>query len=392
VEDENSSNLLKRKGRVFAKIGVLVVILLVVAVALLFISPPYVLLSQGLDEKKIISYDPTVLLTAYQRYAYPKYSYTGGIGNNLWNLFNRDLTVIKVSVKVVNKLPYRPLKRIVHDLKYGNIDIFALLAYTKSRASSLLYSSVPVYITSSVFVKRRDFPFTYAGPYSLTGLRVGVVSGSRTGKVLMNILEGVNGVSVYEISDVMSLLRMIKRKRLDIGFYSALSLSYIVDAFYRDLDIVPASLDRYGHYLVFSKKIDSRIVNYINHLLIRYIRSGLVDRILERYNVPHESTFSLNTLYVGIVRSNDIDEIPSLPPFIVNLQNEGINVNLYYVWENEADKLLLHGSILGLWDVKAHGSSYFPIDGGIFSCSDNIPGICEYMKYVLYGDGYAGGR
>ncbi len=387
VEDESSSNVSISVSRGLEKrVGAWIVVITVL-VLFLFLPNNLILTAQiSLEKGTLKSYTSTVLLTAYQRLAYPKYSSISGIGNDLWEIFNRDLSRENIVVKPVEDIPYRPLRRIVHDLNYGNIDVFALLAYTRSRASNLTYSTIPVYITSSVFVKRRDFPFTYAGPYSLTGLRVGVVAGSRTGRVLLDILENVKDVAVYQVSDIMSLLRMIKRKRIDLGFYSALSLSYIVEVFYPDLDIVPVSLDRYGHYLVFKKDIDPEVYAYMDHLLFKYVRSGVVDEILKKYDVSPESTFSLNTLYIGIVRdSGDMGEGVIFPQFIAELQRKGINVQISYIIGDEVDSMLQRGCVLSVWDVKSHSSLYFSVDGGIFSCTENIPGICSYVKYVLYG-------
>jgi len=324
-----------------------------------------------------------VLVTEYQDSSFPKYSELGGIGNDVNLALNKSLNHRSISIKSVSVVPYRPLKRILLDLKYGRISFFALLAYTSARSRQFEYSDIPVYITSSVFVKRKEDAFVYTGPSSLEGKKIGVVAGTRTQRFLKSLIGGVIHAKIYEVSDVTSLLRMVARGRLDLGFYSALSLKYLVTSLYnKELVLAPGIVDRYGHYLVYSRNVPKDVVFHVNDALFHLVSEGLLDNILSHYGVKPE-TVSLRDFYVGIPQylCGEKGEVFRI------LTSYNLNPHIACYSQSFLDMYLKNGVIFSVWSDTPITDSYILVKGRYFSCSPAIRGVCSFLQKVIYDEG-----
>ncbi|OQY29092.1 MAG: hypothetical protein B6244_05125 [Candidatus Cloacimonetes bacterium 4572_55] len=229
--------------------------------------------------------DGVILETAYQ-FSPPKYYPEGdvikGVCYDIITELNERLRVDSIKIQPKNpKGPFRPLKRLLYDLKKGKIDMFVGLAKTADREQIYQFSTVPVYEVSSVFAKSKKDSFDFRGSISLKGKKISYLRGSKTGRELKKI----DGIITQGVPKLTTALEKLGYGKVDLIFYHNMGLLFtakklgVLDR----IDLTKTSYGIYYQYIAFNKQISSEIIEKIDEALFEMMEDGSLDRIVQDY-------------------------------------------------------------------------------------------------------------
>ena len=182
----------------------------------------------------------------------------------------------------------RPYRRAIHMFSNGEAKgIF--LGWNRERAQSMWFS-LPLVQTEYGFYTLNDFPITKLS--QLSGKVIGVYGPSNTYTSLMRQQEKLKQLSlpplltdIYPQGDALPM-RMLQKRRFD-AYY----VNKQVGRFYAEqiglTDLHYLSADRAILYCVaFNKAFtDSETVRQFNHLFVRLLQEGRLDKIYQKYQM-----------------------------------------------------------------------------------------------------------
>ncbi|UZE96027.1 substrate-binding periplasmic protein [Alkalimarinus alittae] len=188
----------------------------------------------------------------------------------------------RIAIKPVmgNKAPW---KRILFDLKNGNIDVVAGTLKTKEREKLFFFSS-PVYYSEYHIFVRKNSAFKFNALEDLKGRRGIKIRGMSLGQELDEY--AFENLVIEEVTDTDSLFKMVAAKRVDFGIF------YLQSGFdelkrlklNESLIALPHPLTQQPLYVAFSKK--SRCPEAIQHLSAEIDlmkKDGSAQAIADRY-------------------------------------------------------------------------------------------------------------
>ncbi|WP_428633562.1 substrate-binding periplasmic protein [Sedimenticola sp.] len=178
-----------------------------------------------------------------------------------------------------------PWNRALNEVKNGKLDLLPGAWYTDERSNYLIYSDP--YVQNSIkFIKKKNDPFEYDGLKSLSGKKVGIVSGygygddfskadnfsrPEAGSVEANIKKLLSGRIDLTLEDEIVAKSVIKKSGLDLGAvgFTAQGLSV------NNLHVATGKANPRGQ----------KIIDAYNKGLAAIKADGTYDQILAEYGV-----------------------------------------------------------------------------------------------------------
>lgn len=176
-----------------------------------------------------------------------------------------------------------PWKRILFDLKNGQIDVVAGALKTKEREKNFSFSN-PVYYSEFHIFVRKQSQFEFKDLEDLIGKRGIKIRGMSLGQQIDEY--AFENLVIDEVTDTDSLFKMIAAKRVDYGIFYLQSGFSELQKLKLDQSLValPYPLTQQPLYVAFSKQ--SRCPSAIQQLMKEIdlmIEEGAVEKIAERY-------------------------------------------------------------------------------------------------------------
>lgn len=187
--------------------------------------------------------------------------------------------------------PSIPWKRILFNLRNGNLDIIAGALKTQQREKQFMFSSAVHHAELRIFV-RNDLSFDYQQLSDLEGKHGAKVRGMSLGQEADEY--AFNHLVIDDAPSPKSLFQMVASGRLDYGiFYWSTGLKEVKKRNLTNIiDILPTPVSKEGLYIAFSKNslCQSQIV-LLNNEIERMKEDGSIESIIQYY---HSSIASQN--------------------------------------------------------------------------------------------------
>ena len=218
-------------------------------------------------------YFSITLRTTFQA-AEPKYIVSdppSGIAFEILKAIKDELE--KRGVKVEWDGKYRSMGEIQRLLDSCDIDLFVGMARTEKRMKRYVFSRYPVYSLYHTLLKRRGSPVE----------RVGIIGGTKSEEKARSLMGGKEFVGFRSVDEALTALMDGK---IDGIFYNSMSLGYYQKFFkLRDLEIADIPTRKYYQFVVMSKCVPEEVVSTINEVVEKLVKSGFVERVLEKYEI-----------------------------------------------------------------------------------------------------------
>lgn len=213
---------------------------------------------------------------------YPYFARTNP--NKLGIMGDIVLTAAERSGLEVSLNPLIPWKRILFNLRYGNLDIIAGALRTQQREKQFEYS-VPVHFAELRVFVRKDRSFDYTHISDLSGKSGGKVRGMSLGQEADEY--AFENLVIDDVPSPKSLFQMVASGRLDYGIFywstgkqevSKRNLTSVIE-------ILPNAVSKEGLYIAFSKNSRCQSeISLLNDEIERMKRDGSIESIIQYYH------------------------------------------------------------------------------------------------------------
>ncbi len=180
--------------------------------------------------------------------------------------------------------PSIPWKRILFNLRYGNLDIIAGALKTQQREKQFQFSPPVHYAELRVFV-RKDRSFEYSHISDLEGKYGAKVRGMSLGQEADDY--AFNHLVIDDTPSPKTLFQMVASGRLDYGiFYWSTGKKEIERHKLKDIiEVLPSALSKEGLYIAYSKnsKCQSQI-SLLNNEIQQMKEDGSIEAIIQYYH------------------------------------------------------------------------------------------------------------
>jgi len=180
--------------------------------------------------------------------------------------------------------PSIPWKRILFNLRYGNLDIIAGALKTQQREKQFQFSPPVHYAELRVFV-RKDRSFKYSHISDLEGKNGAKVRGMSLGQEADDY--AFNHLVIDDAPSPKSLFQMVASGRLDYGiFYWSTGKKEIDRHKLKDIiEILPSAVSKEGLYIAYSKNSNCQSqITSLNNEILRMKEDGSIEAIIQYYH------------------------------------------------------------------------------------------------------------
>ena len=184
----------------------------------------------------------------------------------------------------VSMQPSIPWKRILFNLRYGNLDVIAGALKTEQREKQFNYSPEVHHADLKVFVRYdQQFNFTQLG--DLQGLNGAKVRGMSLGQKADEY--AFSHLVINDVPDPKSLLKMVATGRVDFGiFYASTGRKELQrNKLEEKIVLLDGSVSREGLFIAYSKtsKCQDQIA-LLDQQIIEMTHDGSIKNIIAKYH------------------------------------------------------------------------------------------------------------
>jgi len=228
--------------------------------------------------------DETVLRTALQD-SPPKAMSQGasvsGICHDIIHELNLRLADSGLRIDYLSpEMRFLPWKRSQRFLAKGRLDLIVGMAISDPRKALYHFSRFPIYQVHSILVGRTDSPIPRGGLQGLAGQYVIAIRGTKTARMLQE----QGGIHVSLAPNPLAALEMLLARRGDYVFYHDLGLLYLIKSHHWQGKLAQmAVIERYGHYVAYSRQLPLATRDLIDKTLDRMREDGTLERIVQAY-------------------------------------------------------------------------------------------------------------
>jgi ABC-type amino acid transport substrate-binding protein len=229
------------------------------------------------------------LKTEYQN-SYPKYYISSSSGKTRVNglcidiikAVEKELTEIKITAKK----EFVPFKRIQGNLEEGKIDVFFGFAKNSKRLEKYKFIDIPIYEVNHVIAVKADDNInikTLEDTGKLKGNKTILTNfGTATEKFLkekenLTIDAGGKTLSVNLEKLLLGRGRMVYFH--DLGLYGTVKRNFNSGK----IKILPVSFRKYFHYIAFSKKVPTEVIDKVKDAVKKLKDNGTLEKIRGSY-------------------------------------------------------------------------------------------------------------
>lgn len=189
-----------------------------------------------------------------------------------------------------------PIQRIEQFLQRNEIDIFFCLLKTKEREARFNYIDIPLYSVSNVLLVKTNDPLAQKKVIKLSDLK-------NEGVILVNkgsaLIENLKAANVKYSDGGKGDLQIIELLEADRGrfFYGQdATLRFMLKNHAKKdhFKIVPIVEEANAQYVVYSKKLDAKIVNQIKGVIQKLSVNGTFQKIYQKYSRKKEISQNLS--------------------------------------------------------------------------------------------------
>lgn len=180
--------------------------------------------------------------------------------------------------------PSIPWKRILFNLRYGNLDVIAGALKTQQRKKQFQFSQPVHFAELRVFV-RKDRSFDYEDISDLKDRTGGKVRGMSLGQEADDY--AFNHLVIDDVPSPKSLFQMVASGRLDFGiFYWSTGIQEIErNGLTHIIEALPSAVSKEGLYIAYSK--NSRCqdkITRLNNEIEKMNQDGSIEAIIQYYH------------------------------------------------------------------------------------------------------------
>ncbi len=184
----------------------------------------------------------------------------------------------------VSMQPSIPWKRILFNLRYGNLDVIAGALKTEQREKQFNYSPEVHHADLKIFV-RYDQQFNFTQLSDLQGLNGAKVRGMSLGQKADEY--AFSHLVINDVPDPKSLLKMVATGRIDFGiFYASAGRKELKrNKLEEKIVLLDGSVSREGLFIAYSKtsKCQDQIAR-LDQQIIEMTHDGSIENIITKYH------------------------------------------------------------------------------------------------------------
>ncbi len=180
--------------------------------------------------------------------------------------------------------PPIPWKRILFNLRYGNLDVIAGALKTQQREKQFQFSE-PVHFAELRVFLRKDRRFDFEDISDLKERSGGKVRGMSLGQEADDY--AFNHLVIDDVPSPHSLFQMVASGRLDYGifYWSTGKQELIRSGLSHIIDVLPNALSKEGLYIAFSKNSQcQKEISLLNDEIQRMKQDGSIEAIIQYYH------------------------------------------------------------------------------------------------------------
>ncbi|GEM_PF-1857579 len=184
----------------------------------------------------------------------------------------------------INLKPSIPWKRILFNLRYGNLDVIAGALKTQQREKQFLFSTPVHYAELRVFV-RKDRRFDYSHISDLKGKHGAKVRGMSLGQAADDY--AFNNLVIDDAPSPKNVFQMVASGRLDYGvFYWTTGLIEVErNNLTAIVEALPNAVSKEGLYIAYSKNSHCQDeIAQLNDEINRMKNDGSIEAIIQYYH------------------------------------------------------------------------------------------------------------
>ena len=226
------------------------------------------------------------LRTAAQRSA-PKYyqSEPGGPVQGLCVDILQAVEALTPGLTIGGYQHFLPSARIYADLRSGDLDLFCGSGKTDAREQQVRYLEPPLYPVQHRLAARRDDPVKVGTFADLGALGAEGVVLTYLNSATHHFLLQQPGLQIDEGSNLPNLFQRLLLGRGRFIYYHDLGLNHYIRSHRLEprVRLLPASFQRYHHYLVASERLPQPVIAELQRALALLAASGELERLYQRY-------------------------------------------------------------------------------------------------------------
>ena len=183
----------------------------------------------------------------------------------------------------VSMQPSIPWKRILFNLRYGNLDVIAGALKTEQREKQFNYSPEVHHADLKIFV-RYDQQFNFTQLSDLQGLNGAKVRGMSLGQTADEY--AFSHLVINDVPDPKSLLKMVATGRIDFGiFYASAGRKELQrNKLEGKIVLLDGSVSREGLFIAYSKSSKCQDqIELLDQQIIKMTQDGSINKIIEKY-------------------------------------------------------------------------------------------------------------
>lgn len=183
----------------------------------------------------------------------------------------------------LNVRPALPWKRMLFDLRDGNLDVIAGALKTVHREKQFDFSPAVHHADLKVFT-RTDHSFNFHQLSDLEGLTGAKIRGMSLGQNVDDF--AFTNLVINDVPDPSSLMKMIATKRVDYGIFYSSAGARELKRIMLDDEIVQLDhvVSKEGVYVAYSKSSECQIeIQQLNKEIILMLDDGSIENIVAKY-------------------------------------------------------------------------------------------------------------
>lgn len=183
----------------------------------------------------------------------------------------------------INVSPALPWKRMLFDLRDGNLDVIAGALKTIQREKQF-YFSPPVHHAELKVFARKDRAFNFTQLNDLEGLTGAKVRGMSLGQSVDDF--AFSHLVINDVPDPTSLMKMIATKRVDYGIFYSSAGARELKRIKQDNNIVQLEtvVSKEGVYVAYSKSSNcQKEISLLDKEITLMLDDGSINEIIAKY-------------------------------------------------------------------------------------------------------------